>query len=371
MRELGHLLRAHIRTRDTLARLGGDEFGLLIEHCSLDKAKRIANDLITAISNFTFEWEERNFRIGVSTGLVEVYKECQNVTEILSAADTACYMAKEQGGNKLHVYSQLDEEFTRRHGKIQWASRLPKALEQDLFQLYYQPIVETDTRSSSGGLHYEILLRMLDEKGNLIAPGIFLPAAERYRLSCEIDRRVISRTCKMLQQNVSHLEQLKMCSINLSGLSLCDTGFSSFLMEELRQSELPTHKICFEITETAAIVNIGSARSFVNTFKTLGCSFSLEDFGSGLSSFAYLKNLPVDHLKIDGLFVQDILTNPTDFALVKSINEIAHVMGKKTIAEFVENSAIQEKIQEIGVDYCQSFGISHPKPLSELIDTTN
>ena len=343
----------------------------MIEHCSLDKAQRIANELITAISNFDFEWEDRNFRIGVSAGLVEVNKDCQSVTEILSAADTACYMAKEQGGNRLHIYSQLDEEFTRRHGEMQWASRLPKALEQDLFQLYYQPIIETDPRNSSGGLHYEILLRMLDEKRNLIAPGIFLPAAERYRLSSEIDRWVISRTFKLLQQNVNHLEQLEMCSINLSGLSLCDTGFSSFLMEELRQSKLPTRKICFEITETAAIANIGKARSFINTFKKLGCSFSLDDFGSGLSSFAYLKNLPVDHLKIDGLFVQDILTDPTDFALVKSINEIGHVMGKKTIAEFVENSAIQEKMLEIGVDYCQGFGISHPKPLSELFDTDN
>jgi diguanylate cyclase (GGDEF)-like protein/PAS domain S-box-containing protein len=367
LRQLGKLLLQHIRKRDTLARLGGDEFGLLMEYCSIKEAQGVAENLITALGDFSFPWEEHSFSIGVSIGLVSVDQQSKSMGDILRAADSACYVAKEQGRNQIHVHLENDEELARRYGEMQWAVRLPRALEDGRFQLYFQTIVPIQGDDKHKAAHYELLLRMEDEVGNLIMPGAFLPAAERYNLSDKLDRWVINRTLLWLQKHPEHLEQLSLCAINLSGLSLSNKTFLPFVIEELETSGIPPRKICFEITETVAIANLSSAIGFISSLRELGCHFALDDFGSGLSSFAYLKNLPVDFLKIDGLFVKDILDDPMDLAMVKSINEIGHVMGKQTIAEFVENDAILEKLREIGVDYAQGYGIGRPRPIDEIL----
>ena len=367
LRQISQLLNQHIRKRDTLARLGGDEFGLLMEHCSLKEAKGVAENLIQTVGEFVFPWEEHSFSIGVSIGLVSVDQKSSGVDSILSAADSACYIAKELGRNRVHVHQEDDEELAQRHGEMQWAAHLPRALREDRFLLYFQRIAPIDNLEGNKSSHYELLLRMKDETGKLIIPSAFLRAAERYTLSDKLDRWMIERAFSWLQTHPAHLEQLQLCSINLSGLSLSNEAFLAFVMRELEGSGIPPEKICFEITETVAIANLSSATGFIKALKERGCRLALDHFGSGLSSFAYLKNLPVDFLKIDGLFVKDILDDPMDLAMVKSINDIGHVMGKQTIAEFVENEGILEMLTEIGVDYVQGYGIDRPRPVDDVL----
>jgi len=280
---------------------------------------------------------------------------------VLSAADAACYVAKEQGRNRVHVYQGDDAEVARRHGEMQWAVRLPQALEQGRLLLYAQRIVPLRTEEGDAG-HYEVLLRMRGEAGELILPQAFLPAAERYGLAPRVDRWVVSAALQCLAADAHRLESLRLCSINLSGHSLGDEGFLAFVVQQLAQSGVPPEKVCFEITETLAIANLTNATQFIRALKAEGCRFALDDFGSGLSSFAYLQNLPVDYLKIDGHFVRRVAGGGVGYAFVKSINEIGHVMGKKTIAEFVEDAATLERLREIGVDYAQGFLFGHPGP---------
>lgn len=367
LRQLGQLLKKHIRRRDTLARLGGDEFGLLMEHCSVNEARQVAENLIKVVGDFSFSWEGHSFSIGVSVGLVAVNIESDGVDGVLSAADSACYVAKEQGRNRVHFHQAGDEKLAIRRGEMQWAVRLPRALAKDSFQLYFQEIMPLEDDNYNQVSHYELLLRMKGDEGKLSLPGNFLPAAERYNLSDKLDRWVINHAFSWFQNHPSHLEKMNICSINLSGSSLSNKTFLPFVIQALESSGIPSRKICFEITETSAIVNLTSATTFIKELKQLGCRFALDDFGSGFSSFAYLKNLPVDFLKIDGMFVKDILDDPIDLAMVKSINEIGHVMGKQTIAEFVENDAILERLREIGVDYAQGYGIGKPRPLNGLL----
>lgn len=367
LRQLGQLLSQHIRKRDTLARLGGDEFGLLMEHCSLTEAQRVAEELIKVIGHFSFPWEEHSFKVGVSIGLVAVNQDSNGIDGIMSAADSACYMAKERGRNRVHVHQEDDQELARRHGEMQWAVRLPRALEEERLMPYFQMIAPIAGHDGNHISHYELLLRMKDEAGNLILPGVFLTAAERYNFSDRLDRWMITRALHWLQAHPTHLKQLRLCSINLSGLSLSNQSFSPFVMRELEESGFPPEKICFEITETVVIANLSNATRFIKSLRERGCRFALDDFGSGLSSFAYLKNLPVDFLKIDGLFVRDILDDPMGLAMVRSINDIGHVMGKQTIAEFVESDAILEKLIEVGVDYVQGYGIGRPRPLDDVL----
>ncbi len=361
LRQLSQMLQTHVRQRDTLARLGGDEFGLIMDGCSVLNAAQVAQNIINAVTDFRFFWEDKSFNIGVSIGLVPITRGSGEITELLSAADTACYMAKEQGRSRVHVHHEDDEDLARRHGEMQWAARLPWALEKDRFLLYLQPIVAA-TGSDPEAEHYELLLRLEDETGEMVSPGIFLPAAERYNLCSKIDRWVIGAAFRWLSENPARLERLYLCSINLSGLSLGDEAFLGYLIQQFEDWSIPPEKICFEVTETAAIANLSRATAFIKDLKDLGCSFALDDFGSGLSSFAYLKNLPVDFLKIDGLFVKNILDDPMDLAMVKAINDIGQVMGKQTIAEFVENEAIRNKLKEIGVNFMQGYGIGRPRP---------
>ena len=365
LRQLGNLLPKEIRKRDTIARLGGDEFGVLMEHCSVAQAGRVAESLRQAVEDFRFRWENKLFRIGVSIGLVPITPSSSGLDDLLGVADRVCYQAKDAGRNRIVIYRQDDRQFSLRHGEMQWVTRIHEALEHNQFELYYQPIVPLNGQPELGW-HYELLLRLRDHSGDLIAPGLFLPAAERYNLSTDIDRWVITEAFTWLSALPHDAEPPQLCAINLSGHSLGDEHFLTFVCQQLDQLGLAAGSICFEITETAAISNLSSASQFIHTLKQRGCLFSLDDFGSGLSSFAYLKNLPVDFLKIDGIFVKDIVHDPIDFAMVKSINEIGQVMGKKTIAEFVENDAILAKLRNIGVNYAQGYGIARPQPIENF-----
>jgi len=364
LRQISLLLKNVVRFRDTLARLGGDEFGVLMEHCSLDQAHRVASSIQKAIQEYQFVWEGYSFNIGVSMGLVPITEMTPNLTDVLKNADAACYVAKDMGRNRIHVYHTDDAELAQRHGEMQWVTRLNQAFEKDRFCLYAQPIVPLD---SSSDKHYELLIRMVDEDGIIIPPGGFLPAAERYNLITQIDRWVIENAFRLLAENPNFLNQINFISINLSGQSLTEQSVLSFIITQLNETGIKAEKICFEITETAAISNLSTAIKFISTLKELGCRFALDDFGSGLSSFAYLKSLPVDYLKIDGMFVKDIVDDPIDHAMVKSINEIGQVMGMKTIAEFMENDEIKGMLQKIGVDYAQGYGIGKPQPFEDLL----
>jgi diguanylate cyclase (GGDEF)-like protein/PAS domain S-box-containing protein len=366
LRRLGRVLAQQIRAQDTLARLGGDEFGVLLENCNMHVAERVANALRRTIEDFRFVWEKQVFGIGVSIGVVPIQGFGQTVSSILSAADAACYAAKDRGRNRIHIYHEGDVELARRHGEMRWVTRIQTALEENRFELARQPIVSLSTHSSAD-THYELLLRMRDEDGNIVLPDAFLPAAERYNLSVRLDRWVVREAFRLLTSDPDHLDALFLCSINLSGVSLADEDFLIFVTTELASTGLPPGKVCFEITETAAIANLSGAMRFIEVLRRVGCRFALDDFGSGLSSFAYLKSLPVDFLKIDGLFVKDIIEDPIDRELVRSINEIGHVMGKRTIAEFVESSEILAALGEIGVDYAQGYELGKPSLLPKRI----
>jgi diguanylate cyclase (GGDEF)-like protein/PAS domain S-box-containing protein len=366
LRQITSVLHDTVRKRDTLARLGGDEFGVLMEHCSLDDAHRVAASLQKAIQDYQFSWEGQTFKAGVSIGLVPITETTSNLTQLLKDADAACYMAKELGRNRIHVYHHEDENLVRRSGEMQWVTRLNQAFEEDRFCLYAQAIVPL---GASTDKHYELLIRMKDEQGGIIPPGAFLPAAERYNLISKIDHWVIEHTFGLLADNPAFLSQIDFCSINLSGQSLTSPEILEYIITQLDRTGIQGEKICIEITETAAISNLSLAMKFISTLKGLECRFALDDFGSGLSSFAYLKNLPVDYLKIDGMFVKDIVDDPIDHAMVRSINEIGHVMGMQTIAEFVENDVIKGMLKEIGVNYAQGYGIGRPQPFHDLLKT--
>jgi len=363
--QLGALLKSKIRWRDTLARLGGDEFGVLLESCSLEQATETAETLRVAVGDFKFMWDDRSFRLGVSIGVVPVTAGNEDVAGLLSAADSACAAAKEAGRNRIHSFEENDIDLQRRRREQQWAARINNALEENRFELYRQTILPLQTPED--GVHYEILLRMRDETGGIIAPGLFIEAAERFSLTPRIDRWVVTNTFRWLVSEADERERLAMCSINLSGQSIGDDKFLPFVIEQFQMSGLDATKICFEITETAAIASYSQANRFINALKELGCMFALDDFGTGLSSFGYLKHFPVDFLKIDGSFVKEILHDPIDREMVRSINEIGHLTGKLTIAEFAENDEIIAMLKGMGVDYAQGYGVSQPKPVMATI----
>ena len=364
IRQLPSIFQLNIRNSDVLSRLGGDEFAVLLEYCPIQKAEQIAEELRKNINDFRFIWQGRTYEISASIGVVEITAASESPASILSAADVACFAAKDLGRNRVHVYRETDVELARRHGEMQWVSRITQAHSENRFVLYSQSIISLNP-SRLEERHFEILIRMLDEDGEIVPPGAFLPAAERYNLMPTIDRWVINKTFESIKQIIENQPDaaLHTVSINLSGASIGDDSFLKFIHEQFNKHQIPPEIICFEITETTAIANLSEAISFIKALKKLGCRFSLDDFGSGLSSFTYLKNLPVDYLKIDGSFIKDMLDDTINSALVESINQIGHVMGIKTIAEFVETEAIATKLRLLGVDYAQGFGISKPKPL--------
>jgi diguanylate cyclase (GGDEF)-like protein/PAS domain S-box-containing protein len=363
--QVGALLKTKIRWRDTLARLGGDEFGVLLESCSLDDALVMAEQLRETMRNYKFVWEERTFRLGCSIGVVPITGDSEDVATVLSSADSACQAAKEGGRNRVFSFQDNDIDLMRRRREMQWAARINNALEESRFELFrmtIQPLQKHDP-----GAHYELLLRMRDETGKIVAPDNFINAAERYGITPQIDRWVVEHALRWLVSEADERERLALCSINLSGQSLGDADFLPFVQKLLKNSGIDGTKICFEITETAAIASFSQANRFIAALKEeQGCKFALDDFGTGLSSFGYLKHFPVDFLKIDGSFVKEILRDPIDREMVRSINEIGHLTGKQTIAEFAENEEIINMLRSLGVDYAQGYGISAPTRILKI-----
>lgn len=365
LRQIAELLRGHLRQRDTLARLGGDEFAVLLEHCPLSEAFRVANTIREAIQDFRFAWDDKSFSIGVSVGLVDLKEVGHDLQELFAAADAACYLAKEQGRNRVQIHHPDDRDLQRRRGEVHWVARINEALDQGRFVLYYQDIVETGGMPRQQlGQHIEILARIADADGRLALPGAFLPAAERYSVINATDRWVVREVFEWMTHPTA--PRPAVISVNLSGPTISDAGFLEFVLKTLEETCVDPHRICFEVTETAAIAKLSNAVSLISRLKQRGFLFALDDFGSGLSSFAYLKNLPVDFVKIDGTFVKDIVVDPIDCAMVRSINDLGHLMGKKTIAEYVENARVLAAVRDLGVDYAQGYWIARPQPLSEF-----
>ena len=365
LRQLAAIIGSMVREGDSLFRLGGDEFAVLLTGCPVNRAEQIANDIRQTIEAFRFIWQDKPFVIGVSIGLVPITAESESMTQLLAAADAACYAAKEKGRNRVQIYEASDQELSLRKGEMQWLPRINQALEDNRFVLYYQKITPIQSAALSNPVQYEVLLRMLDEQGKLVPPQAFIPAAERYNLMPNVDRWVIHNTLQWIAAHAAALEGVSTVYINLSGQSLNDEAFVHYVVEQIKNAGPLSVRIGFEVTETAAVANLGRAMHVINTLKALGCSFALDDFGSGMSSFAYLKSLPVDKIKIDGIFVRDILTDKIDYAMVEAINRIGHEMGIETVAEFVENQAILEKLKIIGVDYAQGYGLHIPALLEE------
>lgn len=372
LRQVTHLLQENVRQNDTLSRLGGDEFGILMLHCDIKHSLKVIETIRSRIEGFKFVWEDKPYGLSASIGITALTSLTASVGDAMSEADSACYMAKDTGRNRVHVYQADDAVMAQRHGEMQWVSRIHQAFTDQRLSLVCQPIMSTEdlvgnfTPDADQEMLFEVLIRMTDENGKRIPPIAFIPAAERYNLMPSIDRWVVRTMLKWLHDHHDQLDQMTFCTINLSGHSLNDQQFLSFVCDQLEKSAVSGEKICFEITETAAVANLSQAIQFIKILKGYGCRFALDDFGSGMSSFAYLKNLPVDFLKIDGNFVRDIANDPVDYAMVEAVNTVGHVMGIKTIAEFVENNEVLSLLHKLGVDYVQGYAIAMPQSLDEL-----
>lgn len=361
LRQIGALMRAHVRPADRVARLGGDEFGILLENCPKEDAQTIADHLREIIGSFHFAWEDKIFTIGVSIGVVPIPQIGGSLSNLFIAADAACYLAKERGANRVHVYELDDSTVLQRHGEMQWVGRINDALRNDHFRLYYQPIISLGANPANE--HWgEILLRLVDEQDGLILPGRFTPAAERYGLMTAVDRWVFQHSLEALELREPTPHPV-IYSINVSGQSLSDEKFLAFVIEELRRTKVHPSQVCLEITETAAIANLSHAIRFISVLKAMGCLFALDDFGTGLSSFAYLRNLSIDYLKVAGRFVKNMAGDPIDYAMVEAIHHLARVIGIKTIAEHVEDSATLAGLKTIGVEYAQGDMLGRPRAL--------
>ena len=365
LQNLAKHLEGKIRSTDTISRLGGDEFGLLLPLCNIDKAREIANKLREIIKSFQFVWGGKSFDIGVSIGLVEINTNMRTLNDILKAADSACYVAKDLGKNRIHIYQDDDIQLTQRLGDMHSAQAVQKSLADDRFVLFAQEIRSNHT--SKIKWHGEFLVRMLGENDEIIPPDKFIPAAERYHLMVDLDKWIINKAFRYIKQLEEKYDGAVLCAINLSGQSICDHDFLNYVVSELDASGVLPNSVCFEITETAIVSNFFYAEKLLENLKGMGCSFSLDDFGSGLSSFGYLKKLMVDYLKIDGSFVKSMLDDDKDYALVKSINQVGQEMGMKTIAEFVENETLHKALIDMNVDFSQGYGISKPVPLDSLV----
>jgi diguanylate cyclase (GGDEF)-like protein/PAS domain S-box-containing protein len=367
LKQIAFKLISITRDVDHIGRMGGDEFTIVLKRCDKITASKIMERVRNELHDMRFCWDNKCFTVTVSIGIVEITPQSGNVYDVLKAADTACYIAKEEGRNRIHLFDEDDKVYTQRQGEMEWVHRIYRAIETGQFVLFYQEIKNLNKQENT--LHGELLIRMLDDDGNIVPPYAFIPAAERYNLMSEVDRHIVHLALKTISRYYSNpLVRDGMFSINLSAQSLSDDEFLNFILLQLATTKVQPSNVCFEITETAAISNLVKATTFITTLKEKGCYFALDDFGSGLSSFAYLKNLPVDFIKIDGGFVKSMLTNSLDHALVSSVNQIGHVVGMKTIAEFVENNEIEERLFNIGIDYAQGYGIARPEPFNTLLD---
>gem|GEM_PF-1879039 len=364
LKQAAEHMKQHMRSIDVFARLGGDEFALLLINTTADQAKLIAQELINTIRNSTFKWRDQHFEIGISIGLITIDKQSQDPAHMLTRAELACFTAKDHGRNKLHIHRKEDDELTRRHTEMMRAAGVTGALQEDRFRIYCQPIVALSPENTEA-LHYELLIRLTDPQGDLIMPASFIPAAERYGLMTSLDRWMIS-TAFHSYNDIFGQDSGVQIAINLSGNSLNDDSLLDFIKGEINKTEIQPSNVCFEITETAAISNLDQVSQLILELKRIGCRFALDDFGSGLSSFTYLKNLPVDYLKIDGSFVHDMIDDTIDHAMVEAINQVGHIMGIGTIAECAESQEVVNMLRELGVDYAQGYAMGKPAPIESL-----
>ncbi len=365
LREVAGIIKDKVRDSDSVGRLGGDEFGMLLAGCPLQKAQQIAEEVCTAIREYRFIWRDKIFDIGVSIGLVEISQESGTVFDALSAADSACYFAKQRGRGLVHVYSAKDEAVARQRGEIQWLQKLQSAIKEDRFELFTQAIVALVSNSKDGPA-LEFLLRLRDEDGVEISPPSFVRAAERYHLMPTIDRWVVSNALNALRNGDVRLPDRRICTINLSGQTIGDSQFLEYVVECLDQTGVDPEKICFEVTETSVVTNLEHARRFIGVLHGMGCSFALDDFGSGLSSFANLKNLGMDYLKIDGSFIRTLAHDPINRAMVNAMVDLARTLDIKVVAEHVEDETALSLVRQMGVDFVQGYGIERPRPLEAL-----
>jgi len=364
--QVTRLLLGAIRQRDTLGRLGGDEFGLLLENCPLGKAVELASGIQKSFDGFQYTRGEKTFSLGASIGVVLIDAKTSGIGSVMSAADAACYIAKESGRNRVQIAHLGDHRIQQHQVEMQWASRLKQALADDRFTLYYQPVVPC-AGGSNRERHIEILLRMIDEDGSLVRPGTFLPAAEKYNMAAQIDRWIISRVMEWQAQHSNTAHPPPTITINLSGHTLRSPEMLKFIIDRTQSTGIAPEHVIFEIAESKAIANLPATTNFMLTLRGCGFRFSLDKFGSGLSTFTYLKKLPIDFLKIDGSFVRDILADPVDYAMVRSFNELGQLLGKETIAEFVESVDISEELRKIGINYAQGHAYATPAPLGNFV----
>ncbi|MBX9833881.1 MAG: EAL domain-containing protein, partial [Burkholderiaceae bacterium] len=367
LQQVSKLLGDSIRARDTLARLGGDEFAIILEHCTMEQASRVAQKICDRMNDFRFVHGENRFRIGTSIGLVPLDKRWANVSAIQQAADASCYAAKEAGRNRVHAWFDTDATMRARNHEMQWTSRIEHALDNDGFVLFAQRI--HCLKRQALGIHAEVLLRLRNDDGSLVQPGVFLPAAERFHLASRIDRWVLQHSVNRLQRlsEPSHIESL---SVNLSGQSVGDRAFHAWALELFAAAGATAcSRLCLEITETAAVTNLADAAIFISQVRAVGVKVALDDFGAGASSFGYLKALPVDYLKIDGQFIRNLISNPLDEAAVRCFADVARLMGLETVAEFVESPEVLQRLKEMGVDYAQGYLEHCPEPIDRLTET--
>ncbi|MGB5210361.1 MAG: EAL domain-containing protein [Gammaproteobacteria bacterium] len=362
LREVAGQIREQVRDSDIVARIGGDEFGMLLTGCPLEKARQISDDVVAAIRDYRFVWRDRIFNIGVSVGLVEISHESGSLEELMSAADSACYVAKQKGRGRVHVYSARDEAVARQRGEILWLQRLQRALKEDRFELFLQPIVSVGGRVHTGPA-CEVLLRMRDEAGEIIAPGDFMEAAERYHLMPNVDRWVLQTAFSAIGSGALRLPDQRSCTINLSGQTLGDPQFLDFVVQCLDYSGVTPEQICFEVREAAVTSNLTHAARFIAVLHGMGCKFALDNFGSGIGSFANLKNLSMDYLKIDGAIIRGLGTDDVSHAMVSAMIKLAGTLKIRVVAEHVETDTVFSTVRDMGVDFIQGYAVGRPEAL--------
>ncbi|MFZ0500101.1 MAG: EAL domain-containing protein, partial [Steroidobacteraceae bacterium] len=360
LRDVTGLLQSRVRTSDTIARLGGDEFGVLLEGCTVEQSTRIADGVRQAIRDYRFVWGATTLSVGASVGVVQITAETESVANVMTAADIACYAAKDEGRNRVHLY-EADGTSHPRHREMHWVARVTRAAEENRLELYFQPIRPI---ARGGTAFHELTVRLRDDDGRLVAPGEFIPAAERYNVMSVIDRWVVQRAIERLK--ASDLAALPLLAVNLSGTSLNEQSFIDFVLQQVGDATL-ARALCFEITETAAVTNLSNATFVMRELKARGCKFALDDFGTGLSSFMYLKTLPVDYLKIDGQFISHVADDAVDRSMVEAICKVGGALGIETVAECVESQAVLDELQRIGVDYAQGYYLARPEPIERLL----
>ncbi len=362
LREVASIIKETVRDSDTVGRLGGDEFALLLSGCPLEKARQIADNVIRAVHEYRFVWKDKIFNVGVSIGLVEIGREAGGIEDLLSSADSACYIAKKRGGAHIHVYSAREEATARQSGEIHWLQKLQGALRDNKFELYFQPIVQTQADVSNGPA-IEVFVRLDEGNGITIAPAEFFKAAERYRLMPHIDRWVVQTVLSALGRGGLKLPEGRSVAINIAAQTLADVQFLEFVVDCFDHTGASPRDVCFELTETSVVANIEHARRFVEILHGMGSEFALDDFGSGLGSFSNLKMLPMDYLKIDGSFIVNLGKDAVNQAMVAAMIELSRTMNFRVVAEQVEDQNALDTVKRMGIDFAQGFIIGRPQPL--------